>query len=199
MFTRRVVRLSLVTLALLALGCSSTPGSGRNGELRSDSGVEHHEDQIGDPCDSTFCACDEHCVIIPGVLDRAVCVANETSEGDTCDDVACDAGEHCELLATPCAPDSPSCEPVPVCVPDVTADCTDEECGPLPPTLPCADGSAVPQVCTRHSAGACSWVQPACPQIGDPCTGCEPCPIPEFSECRWTEIGVCSEASDSCV
>lgn len=121
------------------------------------------------------------------------------SVADACDEKACEEGEHCELLATPCAPNSPTCEPVPVCVPDAVSDCTNEECGPLPPTLPCADGSAVPQVCTRDSAGSCGWEQPACPAIGDPCTGCEPCPIPEFGECRWTEIGVCSQASDSCV
>ena len=97
------------------------------------------------------------------------------SVADPCDDVQCEAGQHCELLATPCAPESPRCEPVPVCVPDEQAACTNDECGPVPPTLP------------------------ECPRIGDPCTGCEPCPIPEFGECQWTEIGVCSQVSDSCV
>lgn len=159
MSTRRaLVPLISLTLALFATACASSPGTGQNGELRSDGSV-----------------------------------------GDACDPHVCAEGEHCELLATPCAPDSPTCEPVPACVPDATVDCTDEECGPLPPTLPCADGSAVPQVCTRNSAGTCYWEQPACPAIGDPCTGCEPCPIPEFGECRWTAIGVCSQASDSCV
>ena len=57
------------------------------------------------------------------------------SVADPCDDVQCEAGQHCELLATPCAPESPSCEPVPVCVPDEQAACTNDECGPVPPTL----------------------------------------------------------------
>ena len=121
------------------------------------------------------------------------------SVDDPCDSQVCEQGQHCELLATPCAPNSPTCEPVPVCVADEAAECTTEACGPVPPTLPCADGSATPQVCTRNSQGTCGWEQPACPRIGDPCTGCEPCPIPEFGECRWTEIGVCAQASDSCV
>ncbi len=120
------------------------------------------------------------------------------SVADPCDDVQCEAGQHCELLATPCAPESPSCEPVPVCVPDEQAACTNDECGPVPPTLPCADGQ-VSQTCARDTAGECGWQHPECPRIGDPCTGCEPCPIPEFGECQWTEIGVCSQVSDSCV
>lgn len=137
------------------------------------------------------------CASTDGTGRRGELVVDGGTEEATCDGVECDAGEHCELVEQDCA--SPLCVPVPTCVVDAPTDCTNEECGPLPPTLPCADGSAVPQVCRRNSSGTCGWEQPACPQIGDPCTGCEPCPIPEFSECRWTEIGVCSEASDSCV
>ena len=119
------------------------------------------------------------------------------SVADPCAALVCASGQRCELVATPCAPETEPCEPVPVCVPDVVA-CTIEACGDQPPTLPCADESPS-QACARDEAGECGWQQLECPHVGDPCVGCEPCPTPELGECRWTELGVCSQVSASCM
>lgn len=121
---------------------------------------------------------------------------SDGSVADPCADTSCAADQHCELVWPPCAPGG-ACEPVPVCVPDAT-ECTVDACGPQPPTLPCADGSPS-QACERGEQGDCGWQQLECPHVGDPCVDCEPCPIPEFGECRWTEVGVCSQVSLSCV
>ena len=157
------------TATALSVGCVATPGN-QNNHLNGDGSVTS-------PCQTKVCA----------------------------------LGQHCELFATPCAPDSPACEPVAVCVADEVVDCgvmvdsgveeqpcTPDDCGPQPPTLPCADESPS-QACDREEHGTCGWRQLECPLIGEPCTGCEPCPIPEFGECQWTVVGVCSQVSADCV
>lgn len=160
------------------------------------------DDDVSEDCGGVTCALHERCAWVPtpcapgqGVCEAQVCVLDVER---LCAQQVCPSGTRCEPLAEPCGGDDGACALYVHCVDDEPAPCTPDDCGPQPPTLPCADESPS-QACDREETGECGWRQLACPHVGEPCTGCEPCPIPEFGECQWTEIGVCSQVSASCV
>ncbi len=207
----RALSLSLITglvlAASLVAGCREETEGGAQSDagvldqaLAVDQGDQGHEDAGADACKTVTCELWQRCELVdtpcvPGGACEPVPVCVLDVER-LCAEQACEAGTHCEPLDEPCGPIT-QCALFVHCVADEPPACTPDDCGVQPPTLPCADETPA-QRCARDAAGECGWQQNECPHVGDPCEGCTPCPIPEFTECRWTDIGVCEQASDAC-
>ena len=84
------------------------------------------------------------------------------------------------------------------------AECTPEDCGPVPPVAPCPDGQGPEVVCETQDDGSCGWSVGFCGEdcggfAGLPCAENEYCDYPEGSLCGAADqTGVCAVRPEAC-